>query len=195
MVLFIGLVALLPMRLGLDLLGLLLMAAYGAVFGVLSLLTLHFNSYTTLAAEHTTSRLPRAGALALLLGTAALLTTAGNVPSYPLCNQASTTSWADLVLSASVGAHTNSVSLPHWLFFRFFLFETLMVNAFLMFALTLCVYLLLMLGRVSGSVGSGSSRTKQETSRSNLTLARVYQAAQLRRQVRRKHSSALRHPS
>jgi hypothetical protein len=93
-----------------------------------------------------------------------------------------------------------SVQLLHFFFFRFFVFETILLNFYLFFGLMLALCLLSIFNMYGASSllsreysGAKPALFNNKLSVSQSSTARVRQISKFRRQVRRQNSSSLKY--
>lgn len=93
-----------------------------------------------------------------------------------------------------------SVQLLHFFFFRFFVFETILLNLYLFFGLMLALCLLGIFNLYGtfnltsrGDLGVKPDSSSNKLSVSQASTPRVRQISKFRRQVRRQNSSSLKY--
>lgn len=183
-----------------DVLASLLFGVYSSVFIVFFLLLLHFTTFWAPATKTSRSKNYSLFFFSLIAFITFTLFMYNYTSSTFFANWSFNYLWQDFSLLSQVPT-SMLVHILHFFFFRFFIFETLVLNLYLLFSLVLAL-ILLSLFKVYVSMGFFSTKKSNLGSLSRLTTDahftsshsdRTRQVSKFRRQTRRQNSSILRH--
>ncbi len=173
-----------------DVLASLLLGVYSSVFIVFFLLLMHFATFWAAALRK--NQHPARAIVGLFLVALSTLTLSYGLGTLKLggLNWSMSFLWQDF-FSSSSSISSLLIHLLHFFFFRLYIYETLLLNLYLVFSLILALCLL-SLYRLYFNLKNTSQRTTPTPTLATHT-DRVRQINKFRRQTRRQNSSVLKH--